>query len=101
MSAQPFEWRAAATLTKVMSTVLHANCDTACVTRRQAPVAHPNLVLATKGAAAIWWTEARNAGRLLRAAKDGDIPKAAALLGIVVTDHATVLARAGCGPCVA
>src|SRR6516162_7541524 len=34
---------------KVMSTVLHANCDAAaaCVTRREAPVAHPNLVLAT------------------------------------------------------
>ena len=32
-----------------MSTVLHANCDAAaaCVTRREAPVAHPNLVLAT------------------------------------------------------
>ena len=78
-----------------MSTVLHANCDTACVTRREAPAAHPKLVLATKGGAAIWWTEARNAGRLLCAAKDGDIPKAAALLGIVATDHATVLARAG------
>src|SRR6516164_8923586 len=34
---------------KVMSTVLHANCDAAAarVTRREAPVAHPNLVLAT------------------------------------------------------
>ena len=33
---------------KVMSTVLHANCDAAAarVTRREAPVAHPNLVLA-------------------------------------------------------
>ena len=32
-----------------MSTVLHANCDAAAarVTRREAPVAHPNLVLAT------------------------------------------------------
>ena len=93
VSAQPFEWRA--TQTKIMSTVLHANCDTACVTRREAPAAHPKLVLATKGGAAIWWTEARNAGWLLCAAKDGDIPKAAALLGIVATDHATVLARAG------
>src|SRR6516165_818933 len=34
---------------KVMSTVLHANCDAAAarVRRREAPVAHPNLVLAT------------------------------------------------------
>jgi hypothetical protein len=32
-----------------MSTVLHANCDAAAarVTRREAPVVHPNLVLAT------------------------------------------------------
>jgi len=47
VSAQPFEWRA--TQTKVMSTVLHANCDAAAarVTRHEAPVAHPNFVLAT------------------------------------------------------
>src|SRR6516162_986776 len=34
---------------KVMSTVLHANCDAAAarVRRREAPVAHPNFVLAT------------------------------------------------------
>jgi hypothetical protein len=41
--------RAAATVTKVISMVLHANCDAAAarVTRHEAPVAHPNFVLAT------------------------------------------------------
>ena len=41
--------RAAATLTKGISMVLHANCDAAAarVTRHEAPVAHPNFVLAT------------------------------------------------------
>jgi hypothetical protein len=41
-----------------------------------------------------WWCASRDAGRLIHATKDGDIPKAAAALGIVVTEHAEVVARA-------
>jgi hypothetical protein len=48
------------------------------------------------GAAAAWWCVAHDAGRVIRLArKHGcDIPAAACTLGIALTDHATVLARA-------
>jgi hypothetical protein len=46
------------------------------------------------GCAAAWWCEARHAGKLLRAAHDGDVAKAAAALGIEVTPHDEVLERA-------
>jgi hypothetical protein len=45
---------------------------------------------------AAWWCEARDAGRVIRLARkhSSDIPAAARTLGIALTDHATVLARA-------
>jgi hypothetical protein len=48
------------------------------------------------GAQAAWWCEAVKAGPVIRAARrhSGDIPAAARALGIALTDHATVLARA-------
>jgi hypothetical protein len=48
------------------------------------------------GAAAAWWCEAVKARAVLRLARkgDGDIPAAARALGVVLTDHATVLTRA-------
>jgi hypothetical protein len=48
------------------------------------------------GAAAAWWCEAVKAGPVIRAARrhGGDIPAAARALGVALTDHATVLARA-------
>jgi hypothetical protein len=46
------------------------------------------------GADVAWWCEARDVGRLMRAAKDGDVPSAAAALGITITEHATVVERA-------
>jgi hypothetical protein len=48
------------------------------------------------GAAAAWWCEAAKTGPVIRAARlhGGDIPAAARVLGVTLTDHATVLARA-------
>jgi hypothetical protein len=48
------------------------------------------------GASAAWWCEAVKAGPVIRAARrhSGDIPAAARELGVPVTDHARVLARA-------
>jgi hypothetical protein len=48
------------------------------------------------GAAAAWWCETVKAGPVIRAARrhSGDIPAAARALGVALTDHATVLARA-------
>jgi hypothetical protein len=46
------------------------------------------------GHEAAWWTEAHNIGCLLRATKNGDVARAAQKLGVVVTDHEIVLARA-------
>jgi hypothetical protein len=43
-----------------------------------------------------WWCETVKAGPMIREARrhNGDIPAAAPALGIALTDHATVLARA-------
>jgi hypothetical protein len=48
------------------------------------------------GASAAWWCETVKAGLVIQAARarTGDIPAAARALGVVLTDHATVLARA-------
>jgi hypothetical protein len=48
------------------------------------------------GAAAAWWCEAREAGRVVRLARKlaGDVPSAAQALGVTVTEHAAVLTRA-------
>jgi hypothetical protein len=47
-------------------------------------------------AEAAWWCEALKARPLIRAARrrGGDIPAGARALGVALTDHATVLARA-------
>jgi hypothetical protein len=49
-----------------------------------------------KGAEAAWWCEAGKAGPVIRAARrhSGDITAAARALGVALTEHATVLARA-------
>lgn len=47
------------------------------------------------GAECAWWCEAVLAGPLARAVRSGEaVPAAAARLGIAITDHATVKARA-------
>jgi hypothetical protein len=48
------------------------------------------------GPAAAWWCEDVKAGLVIRAAGryGGDIPSAARAVGVALTDHATVLARA-------
>jgi hypothetical protein len=48
------------------------------------------------GAAAAWWCDVVKARAVLRPARKGggDIPAAARALGVALTDHATVLARA-------
>jgi hypothetical protein len=48
------------------------------------------------GAVAAWWVEADQAGAVVKQARKngGDIPAAARRLGVVLTEHATVLARA-------
>jgi hypothetical protein len=52
-----------------------------------------------KCAEAAWWCEAFKAGPVIREAgrHSGDIPAAARALGVALTDHATVLARATAG----
>jgi hypothetical protein len=57
--------------------------------------ATPNPV----GAAGAWWCEAVKADPVIRAARrhGGDIPAAARVFGVAITDHATVLARAKAG----
>ena len=50
----------------------------------------------SSGAAAAWWCHTVKAGLVIRAARrhSGDIPSAARALGVALTDHTTVLARA-------
>ena len=48
-----------------------------------------------RDASAVWWCRATDVGRLVKAArKTGDLVGAAQRLGIVVTEHTTVMARA-------
>jgi hypothetical protein len=54
------------------------------------------VILNPAGAVAAWWCEAVKARPVIREAgrHSGDIPAAARALGVALTDHATVLARA-------